>query len=286
MNRGKSPSVEFAQVRTTKSPRFRTVWAPAIQRGIGTQSAIIVAPRHCLGLGFGCGRGRRSADFLSIVQYAWLDAFPPHCDAMAVGVTQRISAAAVLLLVEILALADLDHACRTAALSPVVVPVQQARIAFGGSLPAVVDLLHVLPPRDAERAGNDRKVVFVRVQRRALKAHVEAHGATDASLRFVFHALGARKPIVAVVVRVDKGHAKLFRKADILVLAQFVFLQWMDVRVIEENGEVDARGVHGFHHFAAARRATGMQQHFGVTIEQGQRISLEVWFVVHVVHLG
>ena len=50
--------------------RFRSVWAPAIQRGISTPSAIIVAPRHVLGLGFGCGRGRRSAVFLSIVQYA------------------------------------------------------------------------------------------------------------------------------------------------------------------------------------------------------------------------
>jgi hypothetical protein len=29
-----------------------------------------------------------------------------------------------------------------------------------------------------------------------------------------------------------------------------------------------------------------MQQQFVVAIWQGQRITLEVWFVVHVVHLG
>src|SRR6185503_10353546 len=110
------------------------------------------------------------------------DALAPLREAVAVGVAQRIDAAAILLLVELFALADLDHAVGAALLAPVVVPVHQSRVARGGAHPAAVDLLHALPARDAERAGDDRETVLVRVERRALETHVEAHGAARAAL--------------------------------------------------------------------------------------------------------
>ncbi len=71
--------------------------------------------------------------------------------------------------------------------------------------------------------------MLVRVERRALEAHVEAHGAADAALGLVLHALGAREPVVAVVVGIYERDIELLREADVLVLAKFVFLfsGWM-----------------------------------------------------------
>lgn len=47
--------------------------------------------------------------------------------------------------------------------------------------------------------------------------------------------------MVAIIVRIDDGNAKLFGEADVLVLAQIVFLKRMDAGVVEKKGEVYAR---------------------------------------------
>lgn len=64
---------------------------------------------------------------------------------MQITVAQRVDAAAVLLLVKALALADIDHPRGSALFAPVVIPVDHVWIMSGGALAAVVDLLHVLP---------------------------------------------------------------------------------------------------------------------------------------------
>jgi hypothetical protein len=59
-------------------------------------------------------------------------------------------------------------------------------------------------------------------------------GATVA-LGLVFHPFGPCKPVVAIIVRIDDGNAKLLGEADVLVLAQFVFLKRMDVGVVKKR---------------------------------------------------
>src|SRR5215472_16849771 len=54
------------------------------------------------------------------------------CAAMKICITQRVGATAILLLVELLALADLDHTLRAAALAPVEVPIGKAFIGRRG----------------------------------------------------------------------------------------------------------------------------------------------------------
>src|SRR5690606_17251885 len=132
------------------------------------------------------------------------------------------------LLVEFLALADLDHPGGAAALAPIVLPVAQAFVGSCRAAAAIVDLLHVLPARDAERGGDHREAVLMGVERRALEAHVEAHGAADAALGLPLHAPGAREPVVLVVVGIDEGDAVLLGEADVLVLAQEILPLRMD----------------------------------------------------------
>lgn len=73
------------------------------------------------------------------------------------------------------------------------------------------------------------------VVRRAFEAHVKAHRAADAALGLVLHPLGPCEPVVAIIVRIDDGNAKLLGEADVLILAQFVFLKRMDVGVVEKK---------------------------------------------------
>ena len=106
------------------------------------------------------------------------------------------------------------------------------------------------------------------IQRRALKAHVKTHGAADAFFRLIFHAFGALKPVVGVVVAVNKGNIMLFGKADIFLLADQILFDRMNIRIIEKDGEIDAGMNQSFHHFAGTGRAAGMQQQFIVAFRQ------------------
>ncbi len=103
--------------------------------------------------------------------------------------------------------------------------------------------------------------MLVRIKRRARKAHVEAHGTTHAALRLALHALRAGEPILHVIIRIDKGNAHLLGEADILVFANLVFLQRVDVGVIEKDGEINPVRHHLFHQLARAWRAAGVHQH-------------------------
>jgi hypothetical protein len=101
-------------------------------------------------------------------------------------------------------------------------------------------LRHVLPAGNAERTGEYREVVFVSIQRRTLEAHVEAHGAAGASLGLPLHTLGPREPVILVVIRIHKFNTVLVGEADVLFLAQQVFVLGVDVRIVEKDGVFDA----------------------------------------------
>jgi hypothetical protein len=58
------------------------------------------------------------------------------------------------------------------------------------------------------------------------------------------------EPVVAIVIRIDKRNTELLRKPNVFAFAQFLFLERVNVRVIEEEGEVDTRRLRGFHYFA------------------------------------
>ena len=117
--------------------------------------------------------------------------------------------------------------------------------------------------------------MLVRVKRGAFKAHIETHGAAYAAFRLPLHAARALKPVIFVVVSIHERHAKLLSKADILLFTQLILFQRMNIRVVEENGVVDAGGEHRFHHFAGAGGAAGVQQHFIVSAGQRQRLTCE-----------
>src|SRR5579872_487425 len=151
------------------------------------------------------GKASGLAVVLVIILGPQRDRFAALGTAMLIGVAQRIDAAAIFLLVKLFALADLDHALGAAALAPVEIPVAQAVVSAGGAVPAIVDLGHVLPARNAERRGHDRKIVLMGVKRRALEAHVKTHGAARPALGLPFHALGPRKPVFVFVSASIKG---------------------------------------------------------------------------------
>ncbi|KAG1469829.1 hypothetical protein G6F57_012029 [Rhizopus arrhizus] len=118
--------------------------------------------------------------------------------------------------------------------------------------------------------------MFMRVQRGALETHVEAHRAADAALGLVLHAARAAEPVVGVVVAVDEGDVVLLGEADVLLLAQLVFLHRMDVGVVEEDRVVDPGGGDRLHHFAGAGRAARVQQQALAVGRQGQGGALEL----------
>src|SRR5262249_42154849 len=144
-----------------------------------------------------------------VILHADFDLGAAGVGAVLVGVAQGIDAAAIFLLIEFLALADLDHAGGAAALAPVVGPIGQPVIFGGGACPAAIDLVHVLPARDAQGRGDDRKAMLMGIKRGALEPHVEAHGAAGTALRLPFQALGPGHPVVGVVIGVDEGDVVL-----------------------------------------------------------------------------
>lgn len=145
----------------------------------------------------------------------------------------------------------------------------------------MVDLLHVFPAADAERAGDDGKAVFMGIERSALEAHIKTHGAAFAAFGFPFHAFGAGKPVVGVVVAVNERDVVFFGEGNVFVLADFVFAARVDIGVVEEDGVVDFRGKQGFHDFAGAGGAAGMEQDFVVSVGRNEFGALEGGFGIH-----
>ena len=195
---------------------------------------------------------------------------------MAVGVAQGVHAAAIFLHVELFALRNVDHPAGAAALAPVVIPIFQTVVGLHRAFTAAVDLLHVLPARDPEAGGHDGKAVFMRIQRSALKPHVEAHGAADAALGLPLHPFGAGVPVFSVVIGIDEGHVMGLGEADVFILAQKVFLLGVDIRVVKEDRIVDAGCRHRLHHLARTGGAAGMQQHLLLAIGRRQNGAVEV----------
>src|SRR5690606_33603955 len=130
-----------------------------------------------------------------------------------------------------------------ATFAPVVGPVFHLRITGCGAFATVVDLVHVFPARDTQDAGDDVVAIFMGVEGCALKAHVKADRTTLAALGGVFQTAYAFKPVIHVVVGINKFDTVLFGKADVFLLAQFIFAHRMDIGVVEENGVFNPRGV-------------------------------------------
>ena len=199
---------------------------------------------------------------------------------MGVGVAQGVGAAAVFLLVEVFAFADFDHARAAAAFAPVEIPIHDVVVGRGGAVAAVVDLRHVFPAGNAQRAGENGEAVFVGVLGGFFETHVETHGAADAAFGFEFHAFGFGEPFFAVVfvvvVFVDEGDAEFVGEAHVFFFAQHVFFERVDVGVVEVDGVVDAAGEHGFHDFAAARGAAGMQEDFFIAAGRDEDGAVDV----------
>src|SRR5690606_31576192 len=127
------------------------------------------------------------------------DRFAASRTAVPVGVAQRIDAPTIFLLIKLLALGDLDHARRAAALAPVVRPVDQIRITGCRAFPAAIDLVHVLPARNPQRTGYCVKTVLMGVKRSTLEPHVEADRAAFAPFRFIFKTFDTLEPVVAII---------------------------------------------------------------------------------------
>ena len=228
--------------------------------------------------------------FVAVVQHTEFDGDAALRFAVGVGVAQGVGAAAVFLLVEVFAFADFDHARAAAAFAPVEIPIDDVVVGRGGAVAAVVDLRHVFPAGNAQRAGEDGEAVFVGVLGGFFETHVETHGAADAAFGFEFHAFGFGEPFFAVVfvvvVFVDEGDAEFVGEAHVFFFAQHVFFERVDVGIVEVDGVVDAAGEHGFHHFAAARGAAGMQQDFFMAAGRDEDGAVDVGndgagFVVH-----
>jgi hypothetical protein len=195
---------------------------------------------------------------------------------VAVGVSQRIHAAAIFLLVKLFALADFDHARRSAAFAPVVGPVDKLGVARRGALAAAIDLVHVFPARYAQRTDDRVEPVFVCIQSRALEPHVKAGGAARAALRLVFQPLDSLEPVVHVVVGVDEFDMVLPGEPDVFVFANFVFVYRVDIRVVKINGIIDARCGHGLHDLARTGRAARMQKYLFAAVGQDKRRALDI----------
>ena len=89
----------------------------------------------------------------------------------------------------------------------------------------------------------------------------------------MLHPFGASKPVIGIVIGVNNGYAMLLGKTDVLVFTQQVFLLRMDVRVIEENGVLDAGGLNGFHHLTGTGSTAGVQQQFAFALRQVEFLS-------------
>ena len=83
--------------------------------------------------------------FITVIQYAQLDGDAALRFAVGIGVAQGVGATAIFLLVEMLALADFNHACAAAAFAPVEIPINQVIVRLCSAMAAAVDLFHVFP---------------------------------------------------------------------------------------------------------------------------------------------
>ena len=81
----------------------------------------------------------------AVVLDADLDALAPLREAVAVGIAQRVDAAAVFLLVELFSFGDLVHPLGTAFFSPIMCPISYSGVTGSRLYAAGIDLVHVFP---------------------------------------------------------------------------------------------------------------------------------------------
>ena len=68
------------------------------------------------------------------------------------------------------------------------------------------------------------------------------------------------KPMVNIIIRVNKRHPPLLAKTDILLLTHPVLLLRMNIRIIEKDSRPDTRRQQRLNDLPGARGATGMQE--------------------------
>ena len=105
--------------------------------------------------------------------------------------------------------------------------------------------------------------MLVGIKSCALKAHIKALCATLAAFGFVFKSLYSVKPVVDIVVSINHANAVFFGKPDIFIFTNFVFFNWMNIRIVKKYIVLNACSKHRFHDFARAGRTARVQQHFG-----------------------
>ena len=102
--------------------------------------------------------------------------------------------------------------------------------------------------------------MLVRIQSRPFKAHIKASRTALATLGFHFHPLRARKPIIGVIISINKWDPHLLCVPNIFLLSNLIFFERVNIRVIKENRKLNIRGDHRLHQLASTRRAARMEQ--------------------------
>lgn len=94
-----------------------------------------------------------------------------------------------------------------------------------------VDLVEGFPTGRGQGGGDYLEPVVAGIFRCAQKPESEAFEAAASSLRFVFQAFHAVQPCLMVIVCIHYLQSEGFGIAGAFVLADFIFLAWIDVRI-------------------------------------------------------
>ena len=97
------------------------------------------------------------------------------------------------------------------------------------------------------------------VERRSLKTHVKAFGATSSSFRFPLQSLYSFKPIANVVIDINVLDSQFVAKLLVLGLPELVFALGVNIGVIKKDGRLDGRFQQRLQDLALAWSAARME---------------------------
>lgn len=178
-----------------------------------------------------------------------------------------------MLVVEVVFAEELVAAVLKAAFSPVLRPKGDGGFGgadgLGGGFAGSGDLVEIFPTRGGEGGGKVLDAETLGLACRGKEAKAEAELAAAAAFGLLLKATDGVDPLPVVVVGVYPAYAKAFGMAFALVLARFVFLQWVDVGVIIIYGGAHAILQQPFDYGRRARGAAGVEQHFAAAVGNG-----------------
>lgn len=188
------------------------------------------------------------------------------CQSQGVAVddlflTDAELAAAVLLVVEIVLLDELEAAFLKAAFAPVPVPPDDIGIEGDGMTAGLVDLVEAFPAGGGEGGGDDPEAMLMGIRGSTLKADTETLQTAAAALRLAFKASDRSEPTVMVIVGIDDFKAEGLRISAAFILPDQIFLLWPDVWVAIEYDGPDAASHQTFDDGRRAWRTACVQQH-------------------------